>query len=180
LRFADLFFTARSKLASGLLDWAEYCIIDASCIFQLLLKDVVVVILRPFHSLDFKINMAIIVSATNEGPVVNIAAWFGTIVMIFGVCSRTWIKYSILQKWTPDDALVIVAMVSLLLGTNSTLRYCANYSDEKLLGCAMTVTISMTVVNGLGKPQSSLSDHQIANFQKVNLPDLVFISESPT
>jgi hypothetical protein len=59
--------------------------------------------------------MAIVVSATNEGPVVNVAAWFGTTVMVLGVCSRIWSKYSVLQRWTVDDTLIIVTMVSALL-----------------------------------------------------------------
>jgi hypothetical protein len=57
--------------------------------------------------------MAIIVSDINEGPVVNIAAWFGTTVMILGVCTRIWSKYSVLRKWTIDDALTIATMVSV-------------------------------------------------------------------
>jgi len=72
--------------------------------------------------------MAIIVSDINEGPVVNIAAWFGTTVMILGVCTRIWSKYSVLRKWTIDDALIIATMVSVL---NDGLARCwANYSDE--------------------------------------------------
>ncbi|KAH8772242.1 hypothetical protein F5882DRAFT_506032 [Hyaloscypha sp. PMI_1271] len=89
--------------------------------------------------------MAIIVSDINEGPVVNIAAWFGTTVMILGVCTRIWSKYSVLRKWTIDDALIIATM---------------------FLGSTMTATISMTVTNGLGQLQSSLSNHQIIEFQK--------------
>jgi hypothetical protein len=58
--------------------------------------------------------MAIVVSDINEGPVVNIAAWFGTIVMVLGVCTRIWSKYSVLRKWTIDDALIIVTMVSVV------------------------------------------------------------------
>jgi hypothetical protein len=57
--------------------------------------------------------MAIIVSDINEGPIVNIAAWFGTTVMILGVCTRIWSKYSVLRKWTIDDALTIATMVSV-------------------------------------------------------------------
>ncbi|PMD62257.1 uncharacterized protein K444DRAFT_508450, partial [Hyaloscypha bicolor E] len=78
-------------------------------------------------------------------PVANIAAWFGTTVMILGVCTRIWSKYSVLRKWTIDDALIIVTM---------------------FLGSTMTATISMTVANGLGQPQSSLSNYQIIEFQK--------------
>jgi hypothetical protein len=37
----------------------------------------------------------------------------------------------------------------------------------------MTATISMTVVNGLGQPQSSLSNHQIVELQKVICPTFV-------
>jgi hypothetical protein len=75
--------------------------------------------------------MAIIVSDTNEGPVVNIAAWFGTTVMILGVGSRLWSKYSVLQKWTIDDTLIIVTMVSVLPEVDGLARYCANYFDER-------------------------------------------------
>jgi hypothetical protein len=72
--------------------------------------------------------MAIIVSDVNEGPVVNIAAWFGTIVMVLGVCTRIWSKYSVIKKFTIDDALIIATMVSILLEVYGL--YCANYSDE--------------------------------------------------
>jgi hypothetical protein len=75
--------------------------------------------------------MAIVISASNEGPTVNVAAWFGTTVMVLGVCSRIWSKYSVIQKWTVDDALIIVAMVSALLKVDCLVRHCANYSDER-------------------------------------------------
>ena len=55
--------------------------------------------------------MTIIVSDINEGPVVNVAAWFGTVVMVLGVCTRLWSKYSVLRRWTVDDALVVLTMV---------------------------------------------------------------------
>jgi hypothetical protein len=73
--------------------------------------------------------MAIIVSDINEGPVVNIAAWFGTTVMIVGVCTRIWSKYSVLRRWTIDDAVIIVTMVSVL-NVDGLARCWANYSDE--------------------------------------------------
>jgi hypothetical protein len=38
----------------------------------------------------------------------------------------------------------------------------------------MTATISMTVANGLGQPQSSLSNYQIIEFQKVICSALCF------
>lgn len=72
--------------------------------------------------------MAIIVSDTNEGPVVNIAAWFGTIVMVLGVGTRIWSKYHVVKKFTIDDALIFVSMVSVLLEVDGP--HCANYSDE--------------------------------------------------
>jgi len=75
--------------------------------------------------------MSIIVSDVNEGPVVNIAAWFGTTVMVLGVCSRIWSKYIVLRKWAIDDAVIIATMVSVLLREVDRLaRYCANDSDE--------------------------------------------------
>ncbi|KAE9362925.1 hypothetical protein N431DRAFT_423242 [Stipitochalara longipes BDJ] len=99
--------------------------------------------------------MAIIVSDINEGPVVNIAAWFGTTVMVLGVCTRIWSKYKVIRKWTVDDVLIIVAM---------------------LLGGTMTATITMTVANGLGSPQSSLSKHQIIELQKYGYAsELIYI-----
>lgn len=72
--------------------------------------------------------MAIMVSDINEGPVANIAAWFGTTVMILGVCTRIWSKYSVLRMWTIDDALIIVTMVSIL-NVDGLARCWANYSD---------------------------------------------------
>jgi hypothetical protein len=74
--------------------------------------------------------MSVVVSSINEGPVVNIAAWFGTTVMILGVCSRLWSKYSVLRKWTIDDGLIIATMVRVLREVEGIARYCANYSDE--------------------------------------------------
>ena len=59
--------------------------------------------------------MAIVVSNVNEGPAVNVAAWFGTTVMVFGVSTRLWSKYSVLRKWTIDDVLIVVTMVSVLV-----------------------------------------------------------------
>jgi hypothetical protein len=73
--------------------------------------------------------MAVIVSGTNEGPVVNVAAWFGMIVMILGVCSRLWSKYSVLGKWTIDDTLIIVTMVSVVLEIDA--RCYADYFNER-------------------------------------------------
>jgi hypothetical protein len=109
--------------------------------------------------------MAIVISDTNEGPVVNVAAWFGTTVMVLGVCSRIWSKYSVVQRWAVDDALIIFTMVRAPLRVTD-LRVCSLFR-RKVLGCTMTATITMTTVNGLGEPQSSLSSNQIIELQKV-------------
>jgi len=70
-----------------------------------------VISLQLLHPWESKVNMAIVVSDVNEGPVVNIAAWFSTTVMVLGVCTRIWSKYSALQRWSVDDALTIITMV---------------------------------------------------------------------
>jgi hypothetical protein len=75
--------------------------------------------------------MSIVVSASNEGPIVNVAAWFGTTVMVLGVCSRIWSKYSVIQKWIVDDTLMIVVMVSAFLEVDSLVRHCTNCSDKR-------------------------------------------------
>lgn len=41
----------------------------------------------------------------------------------------------------------------------------------------MTATITMTVTNGLGEPQSSLSNHQIIELQKVLCSAFFVISD---
>ena len=51
------------------------------------------------------------VSDTNEGPVVNIAAWLGMTVMIIGVFTRIGSKFSIVRRWTVDDTIIFVTMV---------------------------------------------------------------------
>jgi hypothetical protein len=55
--------------------------------------------------------MAVVVSDTNLGPVVNVAAWIGMTVMVLSVGTRLWSKYSVLRTWSIDDALIIVVMV---------------------------------------------------------------------
>ena len=52
-----------------------------------------------------------VISETNEGPVVNIAAWLGMTVMILGVLTRIGSKFSIVRQWTVDDTLIFVTMV---------------------------------------------------------------------
>ncbi|TVY25042.1 hypothetical protein LHYA1_G006459 [Lachnellula hyalina] len=85
------------------------------------------------------------VSDTNEGPVVNIAAWLGMTVMIIGVFTRIGSKFSIVRRWTVDDTIIFVTMVFAI---------------------AHTVTLSMIVSNGLGQPQENLTEEMITNFQK--------------
>lgn len=74
--------------------------------------------------------MAIIVSDINEGPVVNIAAWFGTTVMALGVCTRIWSKYSVVRRWTTDDTLIIITMVSGLLEIDGLAWNCTDHSNK--------------------------------------------------
>ncbi|TVY37710.1 hypothetical protein LSUB1_G002187, partial [Lachnellula subtilissima] len=85
------------------------------------------------------------VSDSNEGPVVNIAAWLGMTVMIIGVFTRIGSKFSIVRKWTVDDTIIFVTM---------------------FLAIAHTVTLSMMVSNGLGQPQGNLTEGMIRDFQK--------------
>jgi hypothetical protein len=75
--------------------------------------------------------MAIVVSNVNEGPAVNVAAWFGTTVMVLGVCTRLWSKYSVLRRWTVDDALIVATMVSVPLNVAELTRYYAYCSGER-------------------------------------------------
>ena len=42
----------------------------------------------------------------------------------------------------------------------------------------MTATISMTVANGLGSPQSSLSNHQVIELEKVFFSSPLFIVQT--
>ena len=89
--------------------------VDSTSYFIYLLSKDFSVVLAATHSWESKFNMKIIVSDNNEGPVVNIAAWFGTTVMVFGVSTRLWSKYSVLRKWTIDDAFIVATMVSVLV-----------------------------------------------------------------
>ena len=107
--------------------------------------------------------MPVIVSSTNEGPVVNIAAWFGITVMVLGVGARIFSKYSVIKKWTIDDIAIVIPTVSL----NRLPHRSSADIHGKVLASAMTATISQMVANGLGQPQQSLSDRQLSDFQKV-------------
>jgi len=53
----------------------------------------------------------VIISTNNEGPVVNIAAWLGTIIMVLAVFVRIGCKFSVIKHWTGDDSVIILAMV---------------------------------------------------------------------
>ncbi|TVY18173.1 hypothetical protein LARI1_G001845 [Lachnellula arida] len=87
----------------------------------------------------------VVVSDTNEGPVVNIAAWLGMTVMIIGVFTRIGSKFSIVRKWTADDTIIFVTM---------------------FFAIGHTITLSMMVSNGLGQPQEKLTEEMIREFQK--------------
>lgn len=53
----------------------------------------------------------VLITAENEGPVVNIAAWLGMTIMILAVCTRLFSKYSVVCRLTVDDALMLATMV---------------------------------------------------------------------
>ena len=55
--------------------------------------------------------MTVTISDDNQGPVVNIAAWFGMTTMILSVFTRIGSKYSVIRKWTMDDTLITTTMV---------------------------------------------------------------------
>ena len=57
--------------------------------------------------------MAVSVSDVNEGPIVNIAAWFGMVFMISAVLTRVGSKYIVVRKGSMDDFFIVLTMVSV-------------------------------------------------------------------
>lgn len=55
----------------------------------------------------------IVISSHNEGPAVNLVSWIGLSTMILGVGARIGSKYLVVRRWSTDDSLIIVAMVSI-------------------------------------------------------------------
>ncbi|KAL5315569.1 hypothetical protein ACEPPN_016437 [Leptodophora sp. 'Broadleaf-Isolate-01'] len=87
----------------------------------------------------------VIISDENRGPIVNIAAWIGMTIMVLCVLTRVISKYAIVRRATVDDGLILATMVFASLHT---------------------VMLSSMVSNGLGTPQSKLSDKDIVNVEK--------------
>lgn len=56
----------------------------------------------------------IIISSDNEGPLVNLVSWIGLSTMILSVGARIGSKYLVVRRWSIDDSLIIVAMVSII------------------------------------------------------------------
>jgi hypothetical protein len=55
--------------------------------------------------------MATIITESNEGPVVNIAAWIGITLVSISILTRICLKYAALRAWFADDTLIVVTMV---------------------------------------------------------------------
>ncbi|KAL2062998.1 hypothetical protein VTL71DRAFT_6070 [Oculimacula yallundae] len=87
----------------------------------------------------------VIISENNQGPIVNIAAWIGMTFMVLCVLTRVISKYSIVLRPTIDDALILATMIFAVLHT---------------------IMLSTMVANGLGSPQSTLSDNKIGEIEK--------------
>jgi hypothetical protein len=64
--------------------------------------------------------MQVIITGSNKGPVVNIAAWIGITMIAINVFTRLGLKCFGLREWLPDDTLVVATLVS-----NQTLSACA-------------------------------------------------------
>ncbi|CAG8950589.1 hypothetical protein HYFRA_00002798 [Hymenoscyphus fraxineus] len=85
------------------------------------------------------------ITVDNQGPVVNISAWFGMVVMIACVFTRVASKFSLLRRWTRDDSVIFAAMIFAI---------------------GYTVMVSLMVSNGLGQPQEKLDSLMIERFEK--------------
>ncbi|KAH6678530.1 hypothetical protein B0J14DRAFT_325359 [Halenospora varia] len=97
----------------------------------------------------------VVVSSSNQGPVVNIAAWFGISVVVICVITRISSKLAILRRWTTDDTLILATM---------------------MFAIAHTITLTNMVACGLGQPQDSLTLDMIEKFQKTcYASDLLYI-----
>ncbi|CZT43051.1 related to integral membrane protein [Rhynchosporium secalis] len=87
----------------------------------------------------------IIISEENQGPIVNIAAWIGMNFMVLCVLTRVISKYTIFLRPTIDDALILATMMFAVLHT---------------------IMLSTLVENGLGTPQSTVSDNNMVDIEK--------------
>ncbi|KAK0117718.1 hypothetical protein ONS95_012046 [Cadophora gregata] len=87
----------------------------------------------------------VIISDDNQGPIVNIAAWIGMTIMVLCVLTRVISKYTIVRRATVDDGLILATMVFATLHT---------------------VMLSSMVANGLGTPQSTVSNNEIIEIEK--------------
>lgn len=58
------------------------------------------------------LSRQIIISSHNEGPAVNLVSWIGLSTMILSVGARLGSKFLVVRRWSTDDTLIIVAMVS--------------------------------------------------------------------
>ncbi|CAG8972264.1 hypothetical protein HYALB_00001662 [Hymenoscyphus albidus] len=85
------------------------------------------------------------ITTDNQGPVVNISAWFGMVVMIACVFTRVASKFSLLRRWTRDDSVIFAAMIFAI---------------------GYTVMVSLMVSNGLGQAQEKLDSLMIERFEK--------------
>jgi hypothetical protein len=112
------------------------------------------------------------ISDTNQGPVVNLAAWFGMTVMILCVFTRIGSKYKIVRQWAVDDSSIFATMVRLPQLKPQQTEQSANLIP-KIFAICHTVTLSLMVSNGLGQSQENLTRNMIRDFQKVPPPDLI-------
>jgi hypothetical protein len=114
------------------------------------------------------LSRQVLISSQNEGPIVNISAWLGMTFTVLCVCTRLVSKYSVIRRLTIDDALIGGTMVSY----SCSICPCHVTLTIQGLAAAHTYALSMMVTNGLGRPEQTLDDGMIEDFEKVVFPHI--------
>ncbi|KAI1370333.1 hypothetical protein F4677DRAFT_438689 [Hypoxylon crocopeplum] len=94
------------------------------------------------------------VAADDKSQIIQIVIWFVCIVAVFSVGARMGTKYIMTRKLAWDDWLMLIAQVTYL---------------------AQCISISLGASQGLGKPDTALSNEAIDNFLKAEYASTAFL-----
>lgn len=104
-------------------------------------------------------------SGDDLGPFLNVVTWILLITSTLAVLTRIITKRALKRRVDVDDAFVLLALVGKT-------HYCAGYPrltvHAQITSIGSGASVSIQVLNGLGREFSTLTEHHIEAYLKVS------------
>lgn len=98
----------------------------------------------------------VVVTDTNRSPIIGILALLFAVISTLSGAARLGIKYAITRKFTVDDHLICVAMVSL-----ESFHRMSALTSPQAFSVLQTICITIAAQNGYGEAESASSQERI-------------------